>query len=142
MAYKELSAEAFSTGGENPSVIDGFLEAFSTEFDELTAEFDEFEYALSISQVRVDEYYMGYTSHIDYDVTSDGKTATVVLANTGDRNAMADCTVLFFKGDTLVDIGQVGADLQPGDEATQFVSAFHDKSFDTVQAYVSAITLD
>ena len=68
MAYTELSAEAFSTGGENPSVIDGFLEAFSTEFDELTAEFDEFEllnYIDMCSGVQLDRIgqLVGLTRH-------------------------------------------------------------------------------
>ena len=43
MAYKELSSEAFTISGENPSVIDGFLEAFATEFDVLAKEFDNFD---------------------------------------------------------------------------------------------------
>ena len=43
MAYKELSSEDFTISGENPSVIDGFLEAFATEFDVLAKEFDNFD---------------------------------------------------------------------------------------------------
>lgn len=144
----DIDASAKLTKGGTPQGAEQGM-AFNVEPEQTAvvrfvteAEFDEFEYALTLSQVTVDEYYMGYTSHIDCDVTSDGKTATVVLANTGDKSAMADCNVLFFKGDQLVDIGLASADLQPGDEGTQIVSAFHDKSFDTVQAYVSAMTLD
>ena len=57
MAYKELSSEAFTISGENPSVIDGFLEAFATEFDALAKEFDNFDllnYSDMCSGVQLD----------------------------------------------------------------------------------------
>lgn len=68
MAYEELSSEAFTTGGENPSVIDGFLAAFATEFDELATEFDALDllnYIDMCSGVQLDRIgqLVGLTRH-------------------------------------------------------------------------------